>query len=57
MRFRIEMAQFSVDPEPPACRKATAVIVTAVDAAVDVIFVEASEVGSTQSEHILELVL
>ena len=57
MRLRIEMAQFSVDPAPPACRKATAVLVTAADAAVDVIFVEASEMGLTQSEHILELLL
>ena len=55
MRLRIEMAQFN--DAPPACRKATALIVTAVEPATDVIFVEASEVGLTQSEHILELVL
>ena len=54
MRLRIEMAQFN--DAPPACRKATALIVTD-EPATDVIFVEASEVGFTQSEHILELAL
>ena len=55
MRLRIEKFHLSV--APPACRKPTEVIVTAVVAAVDVIFVEASELGLTQSEHVLEPVL
>ena len=54
MRLRIERVQGGVEF---VCRKATALIGTAVEPATDVIFVEASEVGLTQSEHILELVL
>jgi hypothetical protein len=57
VRLRIEMAQFSVLVAPPACRKATALTVTGVEAATDVMFVEVSEVGLIQSEHFLELVL
>ncbi len=53
MRLRIEMAYAAALP----CRIPILVIVTADVAAFDVMLVEVSEVGLTQSEHILELVL
>ena len=54
MRLRIEMAQGGVEF---VCRKATAlIVVSAAIGAPVVMFVEASEAGLTQSEHLRETV-
>ena len=54
MRLRIEMAQGGVEF---VCRKATAlIVVSAAIGAPVMMFVEASEAGLTQSEHLRETV-